>query len=208
MDNSSETTAEDRPKRRRHLPIPFVLLLAFSPVPAAFGAVVWMAEEVSSDLTDKEMTCCWEDGATPAWMSERIGIRIPETASDRRAGYKVGERYDTGLLSFVLRSDEAAAYTGRLVPPGIRMSGNLHPEAQGYRPAAAFGHLGLREPETLVQGLRRTSLCPDGLETSEGQYLQRCIDLFTHEFKPGATRIYIRSTIEPSVTPPPSSDSS
>lgn len=40
-------------------------------------------------------------------------------------------------------------------------------------------------------------------QDTEGKHLQRCIDLFTHEFEPGATRIYIRSAIEPSATPPP-----
>ncbi|MEV2199048.1 hypothetical protein AB0E11_03400 [Streptomyces fradiae] len=205
MDNSSEGPAEDRPTRRRRRPIVLtVLLTLIACAAAAVGVVSWTSERVSSDLTDQEMTCCWEDGATPAWMSAQIGIRIPETASDHRAGYKVGQRYDTGLLSFVLRSDEAAAYTGRLIREGTRMSGNLHPEEQGYRPAAAFQHLGLPEPETFVRGLRRTSMCPDDLETPEGKYLQRCIDLFTHEYTPGTTRIYIRSTIEPSVTPPPS----
>ncbi|GAA2946162.1 hypothetical protein ACFPN0_23190 [Kitasatospora cinereorecta] len=132
-----------------------------------------------------------------------LGIRIPATASDRRAGYKVGERYDTGLLSFVLPADDAETYTGRLIEDGTEMIKNFHPEEKDYRPAAAFGHLGLPEPETFVQGLRTISLCPDDLATSEGKYLQRCVDLFAHEFTPGTTRIYVRSTIEPSVTPPP-----
>lgn len=83
------------------------------------------------------------------------------------------------------------------------MIDNSHPKAKDYRPAAAFGHLALPEPETFVQGLRKTSLCPDDLTTPEGKYLQRCVDLFAHEFTPGTTRIYVRSTIEPSVTPPP-----
>ncbi|MEU6633358.1 hypothetical protein ABZ905_34525 [Streptomyces parvus] len=83
------------------------------------------------------------------------------------------------------------------------MIGNSHPEEKDYRPAAAFGHLGLPEPETFVQGLRKASLCPDDLASPEGKYLQRCIDLFAHEFTPGTTRIYVRSTIEPSITPPP-----
>ncbi len=74
-----------------------------------------------------------------------------------------------------------------------------------YRPAAAFGHLGLPEPEMFVKGLRRTSLCPDDLATPQGRYLRRCVDLFAHEFTPGTKRIYVRSTIEPPVTPPPAS---
>ena len=140
-----------------------------------------------------------------AWMSDQMGIRIPDTASDRRAGYKVGERYDTGLLSFVLPTDEAETYASRLIRSGTKMIENLHPEEKDYRPAAAFGHLGLPEPETFVKGLRKTSLCPDDLATPEGKYLQRCVDLFAHEFTPGTTRIYVRSTIEPSVTPPSAS---
>jgi hypothetical protein len=190
--------------RRRRIPVPVVVLSALPACAAAtIGVVSCVTEKVSSDLMDKEMTCCWEDGATPAWMSDRMGIRIPATASDRRAGYKVGERYDTGLLSFVLPAEEAKAYTDRLVPHGIQMSGNAHPEKPGYRPAAAFAHLGLLEPETLTRDLRRTGLCPDGLDTPEGAHLQRCIDLFVHAFEPGGTRIFVRSTIEPSVTPPP-----
>ncbi|MFJ9110405.1 hypothetical protein [Streptomyces sp. NPDC102283] len=203
MDTSRENAAAVHPVRRRRVPVPAVVaLVLLACVAATIGVVSWAADEVSSDLTDQEMTCCWEDGATPAWMSGQLGIRIPEGASDRRAGYKVGQRYDTGLLSFVLPSEEAEAYTGRLVEKDTVMIDNSHPEEKGYRPAAAFGHLGLPEPETLVQGLRRTSLCPDDLMTPEGTYLQRCVDLFAHELDAGTTRIYVRSTVEPSVTPP------
>ncbi|MET7617388.1 hypothetical protein [Streptomyces sp. NPDC005408] len=172
-------------------------------VAAVVGAFTLVGDDVSSDQSEKEMTCCWKSGATPAWMSQEIGIRIPAKASDRRAGYKTGLRYDTGLLSFALPSQEADVYTSRLIREGTKMIRNFHPEKKGYRPAAAFAHLGLTEPETLVEGLRKISLCPDDLKSPEGQYLQRCVDLFAHEFKPGATRIYVRSTIEPGVTPPP-----
>ncbi|MFD6278618.1 hypothetical protein ACFWFI_24075 [Streptomyces sp. NPDC060209] len=206
MKSFSKIASGEPPVRRRRLPVGVVVLSVLLACAAAtIGVVSCAAEEVSSDLLDQEMTCCWEDGATPAWMSVQMGIRIPETASDLRAGYKVGQRYDTGLLSFVLPSEEAETYTGRLIQTGTKMIGNSHPKEKGYRPAAAFGHLGLPEPETFVQGLRKTSLCPDDLATPEGQYLQRCVDLFAHEFTPGTTRIYVRSTIEPSETPPPAS---
>ncbi|MFJ6514744.1 hypothetical protein ACIQMO_14740 [Streptomyces sp. NPDC091406] len=205
MSSSSKTSGGEQPVRRRcRVPVAAVVALGFlACVAATIGVVSWVADDVSSDLTDQEMTCCWEDGATPAWMSGQLGIRIPEGASDRRSGYKTGQRYDTGLLAFVLPSEDAERYTGRLIRSGTEMIGNAHPEEKGYRPAAAFGHLGLPEPETLVQGLRQTSLCPDDLASPEGKNLQRCVDLFTHEFTPGTTRIYVRSTIEPSVTPPP-----
>jgi hypothetical protein len=142
-------------------------------------------------------------GQDHPWLPGALGIRIPEGASDRRAGYKVGQLFDTGLLSFVLPSEEAETYTGRLIEKDTVMIENRHPKEKGYRPAAAFGHLGLPEPETTVQGLRRTSLCPDDLAPPEGTYLQRCVDLFAHELEPGTTRIYVRSAIEPSVTPAP-----
>lgn len=206
MNSFSKTAAGEPPVRRRRMPVAVVVLSVLLACAAAtIGVVSCVTEKVSSDLMDKEMTCCWEDGATPAWMSDQMGIRIPETASDRRAGYKVGERYDTGLLSFVLPAEEAETYTGRFIEDGTRMIDNSRPKPKDYRPAAAFDHLGLPEPETFVKGLRKTSLCPDDLATPEGKYLQRCVDLFAHEFTPGTTRIYVRSAIEPSVTPPPAS---
>ncbi|MER6022229.1 hypothetical protein [Streptomyces anulatus] len=203
MDTSHETTGDRHPSSRRRIPVAAVVaLVLLACVAATIGVVSWIADDAGSDLADQEMTCCWADGATPAWMSGRLGIRIPGEASDRRAGYKTGQRHDTGLLSFVLPSEEAERYTGRLIRKGTEMIGNSHPEEKGYRPAAAFGHLGLPEPETLVQGLRKISLCPDDLTTPEGTYLQRCVDLFTHEREAGTTRIYVRSTIEPSMKPP------
>ncbi|WP_413752737.1 hypothetical protein NRF20_15160 [Streptomyces sp. R-74717] len=206
LNSSSKNAADEQPTPHRRLPVAVVIILVFvTCVAAAIGVAACVADDVSSDQSDQEMNCCWEDGATPVWMSGQMGIRIPEAASDRRAGYKVGQRYDTGLLSFVLPSEEAEAYTGRLVRKGTKMIGNFHPEKKDYRPAAAFAHLGLAEPETIVQGLQKTSLCPDDLESPEGKYLRRCIDLFAHEFGPGTTRIYVRSTIEPAVTPPPAS---
>ncbi|MFH9609648.1 hypothetical protein [Streptomyces sp. NPDC017448] len=206
MDTSPRTAPDTQPVRRRRVPAAVVVVAGLlACVATAIGVVSWVADDVSSDLTDQEMTCCWEEGATPAWMSDQLGIRIPEGASDRRSGYKTGRRYDTALLAFVLPSEDAERYTGRLIRSGTEMIGNSRPEEKDYRPAAAFGHLGLPEPETLVQGLRKAGLCPDGLASPEGKYLQRCVDLFAHAFTPGTTRIYVRSTIEPSITPPPAS---
>ncbi|MFF4662531.1 hypothetical protein [Streptomyces sp. NPDC001282] len=207
MNNSGKFSADGLPGRRRRLLVVIALAFTACAVGAAalIGVFAWVVDDVESDLLDQEMNCCWEAGATPAWMSGQMGVRIPEAASDRRAGYKVGERHDTGLLSFVLPSKEAEAYTGRLLPEGTRLIGNFRPKQKDYRPAAAFSHLGLAEPETLVRGLRRASLCPDGLDSPEGVHLRRCVDLFAHEFRPDTTRIYVRSTIEPTVTPPPAS---
>ncbi|MFE6128526.1 hypothetical protein ACFQ6Q_09675 [Streptomyces sp. NPDC056437] len=202
MNSPTGDPSRERPARRRLKILGVVMLAVIACVAAGVGGFAYLADG-SSDRTDEEMTCCWESGATPAWMSEQIGIRIPKAASDRRAGYKTGSRHDTGLLVFTLPSREADEYTSRLIRPGTKMIRNFHPEEKGYRPAAAFAHLELPEPEIFVEGLRRVSLCPDDLKTPEGQYLRRCVDLFAHEFKPGSTRIYVRSTIEPGLTPPP-----
>ncbi|MFE9723046.1 hypothetical protein ACFYQ5_05490 [Streptomyces sp. NPDC005794] len=156
MNSFSKTAAGEPPVRRRRMPVAVVVLSVLLACAAAtIGVVSCVTEKVSSDLMDKEITCCWEDGATPAWMSDQMGIRIPDTASDRRAGYEVGERYDTGLLSFVLPADEAETYTGRFVEDGTRMIDNSHPKPKDYRPAAAFDHLGLPAPETFVKGCGR-----------------------------------------------------
>ncbi|WP_327678893.1 hypothetical protein [Streptomyces sp. NBC_00467] len=203
MNSTSSVPSRERSAHRRLRGPGVVVLAVIACVAAAVGGFVYLADDGSSDRADDEMTCCWESGATPAWMSEQIGIRIPKAASDRRAGYKTGSRHDTGLLVFTLPSREADEYTSRLIRPGTKMIRNFHPEDKGYRPAAAFAHLELPEPEIFVEGLRRVSLCPDDLKTPEGRYLRRCVDLFAHEFKPGSTRFYVRSSIEPGLTPPP-----
>lgn len=203
MDSLTSETSDERAARRGLQFLGVVVLAVIACAAAAVGVFAYVADEVSSDQADREMNCCWEDGATPAWMSEQIGIRMPEKSSDLRAGYKTGLSYDTGLLSFTLPSEAADAYTSRLIPGDTEMIRNFHPEKKGFRPAAAFAHLDLPEPETLVEGLRRINICPDDLSTPEGKYLHRCVDLFAHEFKPGITRFYVRSTIEPGLTPPP-----
>ncbi|MFF2023008.1 hypothetical protein ACFVW2_14575 [Streptomyces sp. NPDC058171] len=205
-DGAPVTVAELRQERRQGRWIVAAVIGVFlACAGAVFGAAVWIVDDVSSDLADKEMTCCWEEGATPAWLSKQMGIRIPGSATDRRAGYKVGERYDSALLAFVMPSKAADAYTEQFVEEGTEMIGNHHPEEKDYRPAAAFGRLGLAEPETIVRGMRMTGLCRGDVDTPEGRQVQRCVDLFVHEFAPGTTRIYFRSTIEPSLTPPPAS---
>jgi hypothetical protein len=167
------------------------------------GALTLVGNWALAEVDKQEQGCCWPEGATPAWMSEEMGVRIPEAASDRRAGYKVGQRLDSGLLAFTLPSREATAYISRLVDGDPRMFPNDQPRQKGYSPADGFAHLGLPEPETLVAGMRTTSACPDGLQTPEGKYLQRCVKIFVHEFAPGSKRLYFKSTMEPTATPPP-----
>ncbi|ORT58957.1 hypothetical protein BKD26_16540 [Streptomyces sp. CB03238] len=180
------------------------LVIAGSAVASAVALVLVFALLMDKWLSDYEAESSqWRDGATPAWLSGEMGVRIPAEASDRRAGYRTSSRYDTGILAFTLPTADANAYLDRLVPSDVTLNKNLHPEPQGYAPMAGFAHLGLPEPETLTTGLRRTSFCPENAPTTEGRYLAYCVALFAHEYKSGSTRIYIRSTIEPGLSPPP-----
>ncbi|MFF1501818.1 hypothetical protein ACFVZR_18480 [Streptomyces sp. NPDC058316] len=159
MNHSDKSAADGRSRRRRGLPV--VIALVFAACAAVvIGVFARAVDDVESDLSDQEMNCCWEKGATPAWMSEQMGLRVPEAASDRRAGYKAGQRFDTGLLSFVLPSKEAEAYTGRLVPEGTRMIKNFHPKEKDYRPAAAFSRLGLESRRRSCRGCDTSACAP------------------------------------------------
>ncbi|WP_344320262.1 hypothetical protein [Streptomyces macrosporus] len=171
---------------------------------AVAGLFAYFADKALSDQAEKEKECCWAEGATPEWMSKVIGVRVPESAEDRRVGYKIGTRYDTGLLAFTLSSEEAGEYLVALNPGGAVTIDNLHPRPKDYKPDAPFARLGLPEPETIVKGMRLGGLCPGDVDSPEGRDTNHCVDIFAHEFKPGTTRIYLRSTIEPGVSPLPS----
>ncbi|MEU9009040.1 hypothetical protein AB0D12_04475 [Streptomyces sp. NPDC048479] len=199
------TPSSRRTPRRLTWICPLLVVMGVLASIAAAGvlALTWLFAEVDADLTKQEYECCWPEGATFAWTSNLMGARIPEEAADRRAGYKVGMRYDSGLLSFTLPSPQAEKYLAALTRPGTVTIANLHPEDKGYKPAAGFGHLGLPEPETIVEGTRLGGLCSGDVKTPEAMNVHYCIELFAHQVKPGTTRFYMRSTIEPSVSPPP-----
>ncbi|GAA3643198.1 hypothetical protein ACG5V6_07980 [Streptomyces chitinivorans] len=197
---STTPSPERSPVRRTLLVTAAVVVVAAA---AAIGSFAHFSDKALSDQRDKERRCCWAEGATPQWMSEVIGVRVPKSATDRRAGYKIGSRLDTGLLAFTLPSQEADEYLAPMTPEGTEMIGNFHPEGEDYKPAAAFAHLGLPEPETIVKGMRLGGFCPDDVGTGDAIDTNYCVDIFAHEFTPGSTRIYLRSTIEPGVSPLP-----
>lgn len=194
----SRTTWENSVRR-------YVLVIGAAVVALAIAVVVAFAVVSDAWLSDyAEQEQEWKGGATPSWVSDQVGIRIPEEAFDRRAGYRTSSRYDTAILAFTLPSGETDAYLSRLIPEGTKMIRNLNPEAAGSEPMAPFAHLGLTEPETVTDGMRKSDFCPNGLSSPEGKYLNHCVNIFVHEFSSGRTRIFVRSTIEPGVTPPPS----
>ncbi|MFF0593499.1 hypothetical protein [Streptomyces antibioticus] len=171
-----------------------MLGLVFLVLAGGIAGVVLLGDRAVSETAAKEKNCCWDKGVTPAGLGERIGIRMPEEATDRRAAVKSNSRYSTGLLAFTLAEGTANAYLSRMVPEGTRMIANIAPEPDAYKRDAPFTRLGLAEPETITSGLRKTSLCPEDTGTPEGKYLRGCVDIYAHDFESGRTRIYVRSS--------------
>ncbi|MFE9388084.1 hypothetical protein [Streptomyces sp. NPDC006784] len=172
-------------------------------VTALVVAMSLLTDAVESDQIEQEEKCCWKKGTTPASLSRKLGVRIPDEAADRRAAFKIGSRYDTALLSFTLPTGEVKKYVATMKPSGEELISNQHPEKADYRPMAPFRRLHLPEPETLTKGLRMTSLCPGSAPLGEAaqeppglKRLNYCIRLFAHEYAPGTTRLYIKSDIE------------
>ncbi|MYS15819.1 hypothetical protein [Streptomyces sp. SID4982] len=168
--------------------------VVFTVVAGGVGAVALLGDRAVSETAVKEKNCCWEKGVTPAGLSDRIGIRIPAEATDRKAAVKTNSRYSTGLLAFTLPEDTASGYLSRMVPEDTEMIANIAPKPDAYKGDAPFTHLVLTEPETITSKLRKTALCPEDTETSEGKYLRGCVDIYAHDFEPGSTRIYVRSS--------------
>lgn len=182
-----------------------ILLVVTAVVAVAAAAVValaFLADTVSSDL-EKQEECCWAEGATPAWVSQVTGLRIPTEASDVRVGYHRGSRYDTALMAFTLPDKKADEYLAQLTAEGSKMIENTHPRGKDYSPAVGFAHLGIPEPETFVKGMRMGNVCRGDVDTPDGKKVQYCAKLFAHRFTTGSTRIFTRTGIEPSLTPPP-----
>ncbi|MFF8322909.1 hypothetical protein ACF06V_37870 [Streptomyces bobili] len=171
-----------------------VLGVALTVVAGGIAAVALLGDRAVSETAAKDKNCCWEKGVTPAGLGDRIGIRIPEEATDRKAAVKTNSRYDTAILAFTLPEDTADGYLSRMVPEDTRMIANIAPKPDAYKGDAPFTHLGLTEPETITSNLGKTALCPEDTETPEGKHLRSCIDLYAHEFTPGRTRIYVRSS--------------
>ncbi|MFI8853848.1 hypothetical protein ACIGW3_27160 [Streptomyces sp. NPDC053499] len=160
------------------------------------GLSLW-ADAALSDSAEKEKHCCWRKGATPAWTSRELGLRIPQEATDRRAAFKEGDRLDTALLAFTLSDAKARHYIDRVLPPEREMLPNPEPQEGGYPKTAPFSRLELPEPEKLTKGMRKVYLAPDDTDSApEGPHLRHAITLYAHELASDRTRLYVRSVIE------------
>lgn len=134
--------------------------------------------------------CCWAENATPEWVARTMGVQVPETATDRRAGLHSNGQCDVALLAFTVTTPEADRLVRPLRSEGSEMALNRHPEKPGYTRVDGFTHLGLPEPETFVEGMRTGSICPHDAKTPQSESLRLCANVYVHEFQPGTTRIY------------------
>ncbi|KJY37719.1 hypothetical protein VR46_29965 [Streptomyces sp. NRRL S-444] len=153
--------------------------------------------------TEDQKKCCWEQTATPEWVARTMGLQVPQTATDRRAGLHTNVQYDVALLAFTVPTTEADRLLQPLLREGAQMARNRHPEEPGYTRSDGFTHLGLPEPETLVEGMRITSVCPRDAKTPESDALRLCTKIHAHEFQPGTTRIYLWAGSDAPIEKPP-----
>ncbi len=153
---------------------------------------------------EHQKNCCWEENATPEWAAGVMGLRVPETATDRRAGHHSNLQYEVALLAFAVPTAEVDRFVQPLRREGTQMVPNISPEQPGYTRSDGFSHLGLPEPETFAEGMRSTSICPREAETPESTALRLCAEIHAHEFQPGTTRIYIWASSDASIEKPPS----
>ncbi|MEU5160551.1 hypothetical protein AB0G74_13205 [Streptomyces sp. NPDC020875] len=170
---------------------------------AVVGLLFWWMDHALDEAAAEEQECCWQSAITPKWLSSKIVVRIPEGATDLRAGYRVGTRWDEGILAFSLPDAEARKYVARLVPPGHRILDNDAP-LDAYTRPDTFDRIGLLDPETIRGSRSLTGGCRDDPpESVEAEHLQTCAEFFSYAFAPGLTRIYVRAHFEPGISPLP-----
>ncbi|MFG3046948.1 hypothetical protein ACGFZR_18705 [Streptomyces sp. NPDC048241] len=134
----------------------------------------------------------WAEGITPEWMSAHMGLDLPASGRSADAAYETTSRFDTGLLTFTLPRADARRYLARHPPEGRWLP---PAPSQPAPPAHDFTHLNLPEPETLRTETHHGDVCPTATD--------RCVVLWTHDYTPTRTRIYIRAHYEPGISPLP-----
>ncbi len=213
-----------RDGRRRWLAVGVaigVLALASAVITAG-----WLLDRAADRAVEQAAEARWAEGVTPEWMSEQMGLDLPDTAQSPQAAYQVTSRFDTGLLTFTLTRSEAESYLKEHPPEGNKW---LEPQPHSGKASVAphdFAHLGLPEPETLKDGVRYGDVCPRAAKstgnpgvskTPDSQYGvsdpygmsdERCVEVYVHEFSPQRTRFYIRAHFEPGISPLPATPSS
>ncbi|WP_086793517.1 hypothetical protein [Streptomyces thermovulgaris] len=195
-------------------------VLALASVVIAAG---WLLDRAADRAVEQAAEARWAEGVTPEWMSEQMGLDLPDTAQSPQAAYQVTSRFDTGLLTFTLTRSEAKSYLKEHPPEGTWLEPS---SAQTDITPHDFAYLGLPEPETLKDGMRYGYVCPRAAESTEapgasgtpdspygtsapyGTSRKSCVRLYAHEYSPKRTRIYLRAYFEPGISPLPATPSS
>ncbi|GAB2870456.1 hypothetical protein [Streptomyces mayteni] len=126
----------------------------------------------------------WRTDATPASVSEQLGVPIPAAATDRRAAYQDGFQDDALLLAFLLPSTELDSFLLTLAPE-VELNQRDEPRLPSSTPMAPFAHLGLPEPEALPD-VREGQVCAP----CEGQL--DFLDVAVHPLDDRTSRVYLR----------------
>lgn len=184
------------------LALALLLVLTVLLVLAVGGALALLADQAIDQESKQDAKCCWEKHATAASVSERLGVHIPASATDQRAGVKQNSRNTIALLAFSLPTRDADAYLAQLLPEDWTME---PPDGIGgaapVEASSSFRHLGLPEPGTAgpESDVRAVvGLCPDSLGgAAKSDTLKRCIDLYRRPVTgPGdQTWLYFRSQV-------------
>ncbi|MDN5381887.1 hypothetical protein QEP66_07180 [Streptomyces sp. LB8] len=187
---------------------------------ALAGVVIvagWLFDRVGDRVVEQAAGVRWAEGITPEWMSEQMGLDLPDTAQSPQAAYQVTSRFDTGLLTFTLTRAEAETYLEKHPPEGTWLKPS---SAQTDITPHDFAHFGLPEPETFKDGMRYGYVCPDAAKATKapgasdtpdnpyGTSGKSCVRLYAHEYSPKRTRIYLRAYFEPGISPLPATPSS
>lgn len=188
-----------RPRRSNRRLLLLSLVVVFALVAGGIAAFSLLVDEALDEEVKRDRTCCWDKHATVASVARRIGIRIPTSAIDRRAGVKENDRQTVAVIAFTVPTRLAESYLARLVPEDERMVAPTWPDGSAPpEPDSTFRHLGLPEPSTVGphSGVRTVNLCPDAAG-KEAVHLKHCVDVYRLAVNGTAdrTRLYFRSVV-------------
>ncbi|MQY12454.1 hypothetical protein SRB5_25880 [Streptomyces sp. RB5] len=178
--------------------LPTCLMAVVIPLTAVTGCT---ASGEGEGGTQTREDCCWKSEASFAEVADVIGLPVPAAAGDRRAGYKQGERYDVGILTFLLPEKAAGEFLRKLIPSGTRMVPNANPDPNNpYTLGASFTHLGVPEPE-VAKSVSMVSLCPEGQLNGVQdppilRKLKHCVKVYEYRDSSVGVRIYVRAGLE------------
>ncbi|MFI9777700.1 hypothetical protein ACIHCV_23805 [Streptomyces sp. NPDC051956] len=151
---------------------------------SAFAVLTACSSGTAHDADPHRQVPNWKSGVTPADIGDRMHVRIPTEATDRRAAYQNGFQDDGLLLAFTLRTARVDAFLSGLAPEQ-ELTHRAEPLAETVKPTTPFAHLGLKEPETLadVRGGPVCAPCAGELNS---------LEVAVHPIDAQRSRVYLR----------------